>query len=220
MAKKIYISPSDQVANPYSYGGTNEAAQCRKIAAALKTALERCGFQAKTNTQDGKQAMYNREKESNNWKADMHLCLHTNAGGGKGCVVFVHKKDEAHTKPANLVYNAIKKISLFGSNYGIRTAKFHEILNTNALCLYVEIEFHDNETCAKWIVKNTEMIAETICKALCEHYGVKYVEKKAQETTTNKVIYRVQVGAFSEYSNAVKLQEELRSKGYSSLVVT
>ena len=41
---KIYLSPSDQLSNPYAYGGTNEALQCRKIAAACKTALERNGF--------------------------------------------------------------------------------------------------------------------------------------------------------------------------------
>ena len=40
---KIYLSPSDQLSNPYSFGGTNEATQCRRIAAACKAALERCG---------------------------------------------------------------------------------------------------------------------------------------------------------------------------------
>ena len=31
MAKLIYLSPSDQTANKYAYGNTNEAVQCRKI---------------------------------------------------------------------------------------------------------------------------------------------------------------------------------------------
>lgn len=44
MAKKIYISPSDQTGNRYAVGNTNEAEQCRKIASALVDALERCGF--------------------------------------------------------------------------------------------------------------------------------------------------------------------------------
>ena len=43
MAKKIYISPSDQTENRYAVGNTNEAEQCRKIAAALVEALTRCG---------------------------------------------------------------------------------------------------------------------------------------------------------------------------------
>ena len=31
MAHKIYLSPSDQTANKYAYGSTNEAVQCRRI---------------------------------------------------------------------------------------------------------------------------------------------------------------------------------------------
>ena len=73
--KKIYLSPSDQVRNIYAYGNTNEAAQCRKIAAACKTALERSGFAVRTNFEDGTNAMYTRVAESNTWGADLHLCM-------------------------------------------------------------------------------------------------------------------------------------------------
>lgn len=95
---KIYLSPSDQVSNPYAYGGTNEARQCRKIAAACKTALERNGFEVKTNFADGSNAMYERVRESNAWGADVHVCIHTNAGGGRGCVVFVASKSPERMK--------------------------------------------------------------------------------------------------------------------------
>ena len=96
MAKKIYISPSDQIHNAYAYGNTNEAEQCRKIAAACKAALERNGFAVKTNFNDGKNAMYEREAESNAWGADMHICVHSNAGGGKGAEVYISTKDDRH----------------------------------------------------------------------------------------------------------------------------
>lgn len=36
---------------------------------------------------------------------------------------------------------------------------------------------------------------------------------------TNRTIYRVQVGAFSVYENAVKLRDDLKSKGYESFIV-
>ena len=67
---KIYLSPSDQLSNPYADGGTNEAQQCRRIAAACRTALERCGFEVKTSFADGENAMYDRVRESNAWGAD------------------------------------------------------------------------------------------------------------------------------------------------------
>lgn len=36
---------------------------------------------------------------------------------------------------------------------------------------------------------------------------------------TNRTIYHVQVGAFSVYENAVKLRDDLKSKGYESFIV-
>ena len=36
---------------------------------------------------------------------------------------------------------------------------------------------------------------------------------------TNRTIYRVQVGAFSVYENAVKLRDDLKSNGYESFIV-
>ena len=83
--------------------------------------------------------------------------------------------------------------------------------------MYVEIDFHDNKLIAKWIVEHTNEIAEAICKAICEYYGVKYVKKT--ESTEAAKLYRVQVGAFSEYKNADKLKKELVSKGYSAIIV-
>ena len=53
MVPKIYISPSDQVANTYAVGNTNEAVQCREIALLTVEALKRCGLSALTNTKDG-----------------------------------------------------------------------------------------------------------------------------------------------------------------------
>lgn len=40
MAKKIYLSPSNQYSNTYATGGTNEMAQCDKIANATAKALK------------------------------------------------------------------------------------------------------------------------------------------------------------------------------------
>lgn len=182
MSKKIYLSPSNQVSNLYSYGNTNEATQCRRIAAACKTALERCGFEVKTNNKDGSNAMYERVSESNAWGADLHVCIHTNAGGGSGCVVFVDELDTRHKQYAQPVYDAVSAITRANEKYGVRTADFYEIRETTGLCVYVECEFHDNATDAEWIINNVVNIGEAICKGICKAYGVTY---KAQTTENN-----------------------------------
>lgn len=80
MAKKIYLSPSNQVSNSYAYGNTNEMVQCNRIAEAARVALKRCGFDVKKAPQG--QNMNTSINESNNWGADLHIPVHTNAGGG------------------------------------------------------------------------------------------------------------------------------------------
>lgn len=218
--KKIYLSPSDQVRNLYAYGKTNEAVQCRKIASSCKKALERCGFEVRTNFDDGSNAMYARVAESNAWGADMHLCIHTNAGGGKGAVVFVDSRDERHLKAAQPVYDEVRAISPYGSSYGIRTAKFYEIRYTTALCLYLETDFHDDAEVAKWIVNNTDAIGEAIAKGVCRYYGAEY--KPAEEMpkpvkkTTDVSLDVLSRG--SEGAQVKTLQRLLKQLGYKDSV--
>ena len=174
---KIYLSPSDQIRNRYAYGDTNEAAQCRAIAKKCARALMRCGFEVKTDYTDGSDAMYERVQQSNEWGADMHICIHTNAGGGSGCVVFAGALDERHMKYAKPIFEELDDITIYRSVYGVRTAAFYEIRKTNAVCVYCECEFHDNAQTAKWITENTRTIAEAICRGVCRAAGREYIKE-------------------------------------------
>lgn len=178
---KIYLSPSDQVRNLYSYGSTNEAVQCRRIASACKAALERNGFEVKTNFADGSNAMYERVRESNAWGADVHICIHTNAGGGRGCVVFVSKAADKQLGYARPVFDELDAITPYRSAYGIREKQFYEIRNTTGICLYCECEFHDNAELAHWIIDNTDAIGEAICRGICRAVGKEYIEKGSED---------------------------------------
>lgn len=44
-------------------------------------------------------------------------------------------------------------------------------------------------------------------------------ELNKETNKNNRTIYRVQVGAFSVYENAVKLRDDLKAKGYESFIV-
>lgn len=215
MTKKIYLSPSDQINNAYAYGKTNEAVQCRKIAAACKAALERNGFEVRMNTEDGSEAMYKRVRESNAFGADMHICIHTNAGGGKGAEIYISSKTEDRLKAANAVYDAVRAISLYGSSRGIKTANFYEIKNTTAMCLYLEADFHDNAKIAEWIVNSTDKIGEAICKGVCQYYGVKY-DGEAQETVRQNEILLPTLRLGSRGAEVKTLQRLLKALGYKT----
>ena len=204
MAKRIYLSPSNQYANTYSYGNTTEMEQCNRIAVAAETALKRCGFEVKRAPKG--QNMYTSINESNNYKADVHVCIHTNAGGGKGTDVFVYNNSDANLKYAKPVYDEL--VNLTGNGRGIKTyPELAEINQTNAKCVYCECEFHDNAERAKWIINNTTKIGEAIAKGICKAFGVTY--KTATNATTNKKVLDSQGYKKGQTSDGVLAIKEL-----------
>jgi N-acetylmuramoyl-L-alanine amidase len=88
MSKKIYLSPSSQWANKYSYGLHTEAEICGIIAECCREELIRNGYDVRVGS--NKTTYQQRVSESNNWGADVHIPIHTNAGGGDGTVVFCY----------------------------------------------------------------------------------------------------------------------------------
>ena len=77
-------------------------------------------------------------------------------------------------------------------------ASLYEVRVPSAPTAYVECEFHDNATTAKWIVEHTVDIGEAIARGICDYFGVTYKEKEQPESaaSTDK-LYRVQEGAFA-----------------------
>jgi len=223
MAKKIYVSPSTQDDNIYATGNTNEMVQCQKIAGLLVTALQRCGFDAKTSYEQGSQAMYNRVKESNAWGADLHLCIHTNAFNTQvtGTRIFYYAKPGKSYDAAKAVYDVLAPVTPGTSDNITPKPQFYEMYRTAAPAVYVEAEFHDNKDAAKWIIENVQTIAECVCKGVCDHFGVAYREAE-QEAPTQVLtaMYRVvdeqdnrQIGAFRNLDNALNMAKNRLLQG-------
>lgn len=227
MAYKIYLSPSNQSGNKYATGSTNEMAQCDKIAKAAQSALTRCGFSVKVGKSGD--TMANRCKESDSFKADIHMPIHTNAYNGEvtgGTLVMLYKSSTKHNKAGKALLGAVAKISP-GGDYALRyRTDLYELNTPNAMSLYLEVEFHDTKQGSDWIRNNTESIGEAIAKGMCSYFNVKYVAKSSQSspTTTNtdakKATYYVQVGAFSSKTNAEAMVEKLKKSGFDAIIKT
>ena len=223
MAYKIYLSPSDQTANKYAYGSTNEAVQCRRIADALEKALKRCGFAVKNNKTDSMQA---RVRESNDWGADLHVPLHTNAYNGKvsGTRIFTYDNSGKGHKCAKKVFRFLAPVTPGASENISVDAELYEVKYTAAPCVYIESEFHDVAIVAKWIIEHVEDIAEAICKGICAYFGVSYKVPAAAKAVATpapaaNTIYRVQVGAYSVKANANAMLDKLKKAGFNGFVV-
>ena len=216
MAKKIYLSPSDQNRNLYAYGDTNEMVQCQRIADACEAALKRCGFEVKNNQTD---EMEERVAESNRWGADLHMPIHTNGFNGvvAGTRLFSHNTTGEGYKACKAVFNALAPVTPGTSESISACPGLYEIRYANAPTVYVEAEFHDVPKIAKWIIENVVLIGESIAKGICAYFNVPYIEPAAEPE--GETIYRVQVGAFKEKANAENLQKSLKNDGYDAIIV-
>lgn len=226
MAKKIFISPSNQTQNLYAYGNTTEAIQCGKIGAALKTALERCGFETKLMQY---YSMSERVSAANTWGADLYIPVHSNAYNGKvsGTRMMAVNTTGAGYKACKAIFNRLAPITP-GTSESISAAPgLYEIKYPSAPTAYIEVDFHDNATAAKWIIEHIEDIAEAICHGVCDYFGYTYVapkteqkEETKEEAATPDVLYHVQVGAFAKKGNADALMKKLQDDGYEAFIKT
>ena len=203
---KIYLSPSNQNANTYATGNTNEMAQCDKIAAATAKALDRCGFEvmvAKSGT-----LMQKRCPESDKFGADIHMPIHTNASGSGnytgGTRVFC--LNSSGKKAAQAVCDSLGAITPGKDDAVIYKNDLYEINVPKALSLYVECEFHDTVTGSNWIRKNINEIGEAICKGLCKYYGYTYVAP-AKNTKATKSAQAVSSQSTTDSTQPVTEEE-------------
>lgn len=199
---KIYISPSDQWSNKTVTGNT-EANQCGKIARALSTILNRRGNITLVGDNSKEKTYRQRVVESNKFGSDLHICIHTNAGGGQGTLVLCSdkSKDNQYVKS---VYESVAKLTP-SKDKGIQTrSDLYEINATKAVCIYIEVDFHDNMESEKWIEANIDNIALAIADGITPPETV--------------VTYKVQVGAFKDKENALKMQAKLKELGYEAII--
>lgn len=186
MAKRVYLSPSDQRRNTYAVGNTTEDVQCGRIAWACKTALERSGVEVMLGQYD---TMQNRVAESKRFKADLHVPIHTNAANGKatGTHLFCYSstkdskgnyivdKNSSGYKACKAVMDVLGPLTP-GTPDVIRAyPSLYEVKYPAAPTVYIEVDFHDVPRVAEWIIANTTVIGETIAKGLCNALGVKFV---------------------------------------------
>ena len=211
MEKIIYLSPSDQNGNVYAYGNTNEMVQCCRIADACEVALKRCGFKVYNNQTD---TMEDRVAESNRVGADLHMPIHTNGFNGvvAGTRIMSYDLSGEGYKASVAVLNALAPVTPGTSENVSARPGLYEIRYANAPTVYVEAEFHDVPKIAKWIIENVVLIGESIAKGICDYFNVPYIEPAAEQE--GETIYRVQVGAFKNPSNAEALQQDLVAAGF------
>lgn len=216
MAKRVYLSPSNQTENLYAYGNTTEAAQCGKIADACRNALVRCGIEVKVGQYD---TMANRCAASNAFDADLHVPIHTNAFDGSvtGTRMFCYRKNGEGYKACNSIFAVLAPITPGDSESISVNSKLYEVSVPAAPTAYIEVEFHDNEASAKWIVEHTTEIGEAIAKGICNYFDITYkTESKPDQAPSKKSIDELAREVIrGEWGNGADRKNRLTKAGYN-----
>lgn len=179
MAIKIYLAPSNQGANKYVYGNTNEMVVCNAITDKLVALLSAYNVEVKRGLNT--QTIQSKAKEANAWGATVYLSIHTNAGGGQGTEVWYNPLKSGSKQFAQCMYNAIAPLSP-GKDRGLKSSVLYlDVKEPKVPCCLCELAFHDNNADAMWLVNEQKAIAEALIQGLVSYTGmVKKAEEKAE----------------------------------------
>lgn len=211
---KVYISPSDQWSN-MTANNHSEAYHCSKIAEVVRRVLVANGHTAYIGDNSKEKTYMKRVKDSNSKNPDIHLAIHTNSGGGKGVEVWCHIGNH-NNKYVKKVYEMLSELTPTNDRGIKETNHIYEINHTKALCVYLEVQFHDDKILENWIDTHIEEIGFSIAKGLCLANNGKFEKDTPKE---KDILYRVCVGAYRNYDNAVLMTEHMKDLGVEAYII-
>lgn len=184
----VFLSPSTQQWNRYVNGG-NEEQQMNLIADAMEPYLRSSGITYSRNDPD--RDVRGAIADSNSRYYDVHLALHSNAGGGRfagilsGIDIYYSPYSAQSERLADIIVNNLKNIYPNPSKVNtLPTTSLGEVTQTRAVAVLCELGYHDNPEDAEWIKSNTQSIARNLAQALCDYFGIPFVEAVPARTGT------------------------------------
>ncbi len=176
----VFLSPSTQEWNPYITGG-NEQMYMNIIADKMEPYLNSSGIVFTRNDPDAN--VTGAIQASNAGNYNVHLALHSNAGGGqyagrlRGIDIYYSPYSNESLRLATIIANNFEYIYPDPENVGILpTTSLGEVTQTRAVAVLAEIAYHDNYEDATWIVNNLDAIAVSLVQSLCDYFGIPFVE--------------------------------------------
>lgn len=169
--KVIYLSPSTQESNigVSNYGSEEE--MMNKITDELETILENTGKYI-VYRNDPSMDLSSIIAQSNRINPDIHVAIHSNAGGGTGPEIFAYKPNIKADDLAKDIYYAILRVYYNkAAGRGVKyNSEIRELRETKAPAVMLEVAFHDNVKDANWIKNNTYVIAQAIADGINTYF--------------------------------------------------
>lgn len=171
-----YLSPSSQGTNIGVGNYGSEKQQMNLLTDEIIPHLDRAGVCF--HRADPGLTLEQRVKESNQMGAVFHLALHSNAGGkgkARGAVAYYYS-DTGRAFGEKLV-NALTALGQESNRYAnVKQNKtLYELHHTKAPACLLEVDFHDSESGAAFIMDRRSDIAEAIARVIIEADGKTFV---------------------------------------------
>jgi len=186
---KIFLSPSQQEKNVgVGNYGTEEFMMNLLADVVQRELLKHKNIEILRNkTTDDANAII---RSSNNFKADIHLALHSNAfkGQTQGCEVFAYLNGVMNdsVRLSNRIYSELEPLTP-SKDRGVKDGRhlFEVGDQINAISSLIEVGFHDNWTDASFIIANIEKIGQAIVKGVLDYL---IIDKKTDVSLIQNVV--------------------------------
>lgn len=170
---KVFLSPAQHAKPCLNYPKCDERQECNRMCDAMIPYLDASGIQLMRNDW-AEERPSEIVKKSNAFKPDFHFTFHTNGGGGNRGTIYYCDGSTAGKRMAELVVKHLKTI--YPRTLKIATERWTELTDTKAPAVYAEPAFHDGNLDSPWIHENEAAIGKCYTMAVCEYFGVAFVE--------------------------------------------
>ena len=207
MSKRIYINPGHSSKDPGAVGYETERKLNEKTANFMNAYLLEaydCETMMTPGSENGLKAV---AEAANQWKADLFVSIHFNAGGGDGWEGLVYGENR---KALGKLFE--KHVKAAGQNSrGVKCRPDLAVLRlTDMPAILNEGAFVDNKAdIADW---NEDAELKTL--------GIAYAKAAAEALElAPKALFRVQVGAYRNRAGAAAMEKKLKMAGFPAIVV-
>lgn len=189
--KTVYLSPSNQQDNTYAAGETNEAEAMRNLSLKIKSKLEQNGIIVYEAPEDC--TLKEKVASANNLKVDAYVAIHSNDGSeddkGSGTVCFYNPNLSGSKILSEYIYDAVSALTPTadrGIKDGTETSEYlYEVDKAKSAICFVEVESHTSEDYAKWILDNTDKLAESISSGIIQYLNSTNQPAESERTNSN-----------------------------------
>lgn len=229
---KIFIDPGHGGADGGAQGnGLSEKELTLAISKRIKANLQ--NYKDTTvimsRDTDTTKSLSERTKDANLQGVDVYVSIHINAHttaqpNGFESFIYNGNVNQATISLQNVLHAEVMKDCSFFEDRGKKRQNFHVLRETAMVAILTENGFITNSKDAKNLKDEAQIdkIAKGHTDGLVKFYGLQLKERapiSKPATNTAKKLFKVQVGAFSEQSNAEALAKKLKADGYNTYIV-